>query len=146
VSHRNTGKLLEDRAGYDVMARVAADENLHYLFYRDLTNAALLLDPSQLVMAIERQVRNFEMPGTGIPDFSAHAVAIAKEGIYDYATHHDTILVPVVLRHWKLDELESLTADAERARDKALDHIRRIGIAGRRLTARRERALAELPA
>ena len=36
VSHRNTGKLIGDPVGYEVMARVAADENLHYLFYRDL--------------------------------------------------------------------------------------------------------------
>ena len=125
------------------MARVAADENLHHLFYRDLASAALLLDPSAMVIAIERQVRTFEMPGTGIPDFSSHAAAIAKEGIYDYAAHHDAILVPVVLRHWRIEELEGLTADAARARDRVLDHIRRVGIAGRRMTARRERALAE---
>src|SRR5687767_1059873 len=32
IAHRNAGKALDDRAGYEVMARVAADENLHYLF------------------------------------------------------------------------------------------------------------------
>jgi acyl-[acyl-carrier-protein] desaturase len=143
LAHRNTGKLLDDRAGYEVMARVAADENLHHLFYRDLAAAALLLEPSAMVIAIERQVRTFEMPGTGIPDFSSHAAAIAREGIYDFAAHHDAILVPVVLRHWRIEELEGLTADAERARDRVLDHIRRVGVAGRRMTARRERALAE---
>ena len=46
ISHRNTGNLLDDEAGYKVMARVAADENLHYLFYRDLVSAALEIDPS----------------------------------------------------------------------------------------------------
>src|SRR5918994_7130350 len=30
IAHLNTGKLLTDRPGYEVMARVAADENLHY--------------------------------------------------------------------------------------------------------------------
>src|ERR671913_477785 len=35
IAHHNTGKLLTDKAGYDVMKRVAADENRHYLFYRD---------------------------------------------------------------------------------------------------------------
>src|SRR3954451_12728296 len=62
VSHRNTGKLLEDRTGYEIMARVATDENLHFLFYRDLVTAALEVDPSATIMAIERQVRDFEMP------------------------------------------------------------------------------------
>src|SRR5436190_19014913 len=31
VAHRNTGRLLGDAAGYDVMMRVAADENLQHL-------------------------------------------------------------------------------------------------------------------
>ena len=83
IAHRTTGKLLDDQAGYEVMARVAGDENLHHLFYRDLVTAALELDPSGDGQAIERQVREFEMPGTGIPDFDAHAMAIANAGIYD---------------------------------------------------------------
>ena len=36
IAHHNTGKLLTDKAGYDVMKKVASDENRHYLFYRDL--------------------------------------------------------------------------------------------------------------
>ena len=51
ISHHNTGKLLSDGFGYEVMKRVAADENLHYLFYRDLTTAALEIDPSAVVMS-----------------------------------------------------------------------------------------------
>ena len=70
VAHRNTGKLLDDPFGEAIMSRVAADENLHHLYYRDLTSAALEIDPSTMVAAIERQVRHFEMPGAGIPDFS----------------------------------------------------------------------------
>src|SRR3954451_22447808 len=82
IAHRNTGTRLNDQPGYEVMARVAADENLHYLFYRDLASAALELDPSAMVCAIERQVRDFEMPGGGIVGFARHAAAIASEGIY----------------------------------------------------------------
>src|SRR5215207_652016 len=96
ISHYNTGKLLEDKAGYEVMKKVASDENRHYLFYRDLVTAALEIEPSEAVLAIERQVRTFEMPGTGILDFEVHAKAIARAGIYDFAVHHDQILVPVV--------------------------------------------------
>lgn len=142
ISHMNTGKLLEDRAGYDVMARVAADENLHYLFYRDLVTAALEVDPSSVVLAIERQVRTFEMPGTGIPDFGAHAMAIAKAGIYDFEIHHDKILQPVVVRHWKLEELEGLSPEADEARARCLNQIGRIGKAGRRFSTRRAEQLA----
>ena len=58
-------------AGYELISRVAADENFHFLFYRDLTSAALEIAPSLVVPAIERQVREFEMPGTGIPGLQA---------------------------------------------------------------------------
>jgi acyl-[acyl-carrier-protein] desaturase len=140
ISHRNTGNLLADEAGYRVMARVAADENLHHLFYRDLVATALELDPSATVRAIANQVRRFEMPGTGIPDFSAHAAAIAETGIYDLQSHHDQVLVPVVLRHWRLESVEGLDADAEQARERALHHIERIERVARRIESRRERS------
>jgi len=139
ISHRNTGKLLEDRVGYEVMARVASDENLHFLFYRDLVTAALEVDPSTTVIALERQVRTFEMPGTGIANFADHASAIAKTGIYDLQLHHEQILVPVVLRHWGVESLEGLTPEAEEARDKLVHFIERVGRVGRRLASRRDR-------
>ncbi len=137
IAHHNTGKLVEDKAGYDVMRKVASDENRHHLFYRDLVSAALALAPSEMVMAIERQVRTFEMPGTGIVDFDVHAKAIAKAGIYDFAIHHDQILQPVVVRHWGIESLEGLTPEAEQARDALLKRIERIGKAGRRFASRR---------
>jgi acyl-[acyl-carrier-protein] desaturase len=137
ISHRNTGNLLDDEAGYKVMARVAADENLHYLFYRDLVSAALEVDPSGTVCAIERQVRTFEMPGAGIPDFSAHASAIAAAGIYDLALHHDQVLVPVVLRHWGIETIEGLSPEAESARERIVGHLARIERIGRRVADRR---------
>jgi acyl-[acyl-carrier-protein] desaturase len=138
IAHHNTGKLLDDKAGYEVMKKVASDENRHHLFYRDIVSAVLELDPSPMVCAIERQVRTFEMPGTGIIDFEVHAKAIAKAGIYDFALHHDQILVPVVLRHWGIESLEGLTPEAEEARAALVKRIERIGRAGRRFATRRE--------
>src|SRR5687768_10880942 len=92
ISHRNTGAVLSDPAGKKIMDRVAADENLHYLFYKDVVNAALEIDPSTTMCAIERQVRQFEMPGTGIKDFTRHAKAIARAHIYDLDIFHDKVL------------------------------------------------------
>ena len=141
IAHRNTGKLLEDKAGYDVMARVASDENLHFLFYRDIVDAAIELDPSAMVQAIERQVRDFEMPGVGIIGFDEHSAAIARAAIYDLKIHHEQILVPVVVQKWAIESLTGLNDDAEAARDRLLNRIERIGRAGRRLAARWERDL-----
>lgn len=137
VAHHNTGRLLSDPAGRRIMTRVAADENLHHLFYRDLTSFALAIDPETVVPAIERQVRHFAMPGTGIPDFGRHARAIANAGVYDFRAHHDQILVPVVIRHWHLDGLQGLRSTAEQARERLLGHIDRVGRAARRLVERR---------
>src|SRR5919108_1285446 len=50
ISHHNTGKVLDDPAGYEVMKRVASDENRHHLFYRDLCAAAFEVDPSAMVL------------------------------------------------------------------------------------------------
>jgi acyl-[acyl-carrier-protein] desaturase len=120
------------------MNRVAADENLHFIFYRDLVLEALAIDPSATVCAIERQVRDFEMPGTGIVDFRAHAAAIANAGIYDLLVHHDSVLIPVVIRQWNVEALEGLDAEAEQARGRLLKRIERIGRAGRRMASRRD--------
>jgi acyl-[acyl-carrier-protein] desaturase len=137
IAHHNTGKLVDDPVGYEIMKRVAADENRHHLFYRDLAAAAIEVDPSGMVIAIEQQVREFEMPGTGIVDFETHARSIARAGIYDFEIHHAQILVPVVLRHWGVEGLTGLSDDAERARDALVTRIDRIGRAGRRQARRR---------
>src|SRR4029079_10839348 len=67
VSHRNTGKYTDDPMAERLLARVATDENLHMIFYRNLLNASLQLAPDQTMSAILDVVKQFEMPGAGIP-------------------------------------------------------------------------------
>jgi acyl-[acyl-carrier-protein] desaturase len=137
VSHCNTGRQLEDEVGKRIMGRVAGDEMLHHVFYRDLTTAALEIDPSSSVIAIDHVVRTFAMPGVGIPGFESHARVIDAAGIYGYAAFHDLIVVPIVLETWKLPELTGLTGPAEEARERCLAHIERLGRIARRKAARR---------
>jgi acyl-[acyl-carrier-protein] desaturase len=143
ISHRSTGRLMGDPAGYEVMMRVAADENLHQLFYRDLATAAMQVDPNGMMMAIEKQVVGFTMPGIGIPNFSHHAAQIARAGIYDFTVHHEQILVPVVLRHWAIEDVEGLDAEAEQARERVLKHLAKSERVARRLAERRNANLVE---
>ena len=138
VSHWNTGDRL-DAAGMAVMRRVAADENLHHLFYRDLVSAALRADPSGTVMAIDRQVSTFEMPGAGIAGFSRHAAAIAAAGIYDFGVHYRQIVLPLVVVHWQLESVEGLNDAAEAARDHVVARIARL----RRVAERAEEQAAQ---
>ena len=138
ISHRGTGKLLEDQAGYKVMARVATDENLHFLFYRDLVNAALEVDPSSTVMAIERQVRDFEMPGTGIPGL-LRARPGHRQGRHLRPASSTTSRssCPWCSATGAWPTLEGLSDEADQARHSVIDRIDRIGRAGRRMAERR---------
>ncbi len=139
ISHRNTGKLLDDAVGDAIMTRVAADENLHHLFYRDLATAALEVDPSSIVIAIDQQVRTSRCRAPASPTSRRTPALIAEVGVYDFASHHDNILVPVVVKHWRLDQLTGLTPEAEEARDRVLQHIEKVGRVARRTADRRDR-------
>ncbi len=103
-----------------------------------------MLDPSSMVLAMEVQVRDFEMPGAGVEGFRDIAKAIARAGIYDLAIHHDQILVPVIMRHWRLESLEGLTPEAEQARERLVARIEKIGRVGHRLAGDREKATASV--
>jgi acyl-[acyl-carrier-protein] desaturase len=108
------------------MKRVAADENRHHLFYRDLVAAALAIDPNGMLVAIDRQVRTFEMPGTGIAGFAGMAKEIAKAGIYDLRVHLEQILEPVLIAHWKIDSTAGLDGDGAAAQASVLHHLQRL--------------------
>jgi acyl-[acyl-carrier-protein] desaturase len=141
ISHWNTGQHL-DEVGAAVMKRVAADENHHFLFYRDMASAALEIDPSETVLAIDRQVTGFEMPGTEILGFAGHAAAISAAGIYDYRVHYEQILFPVVLNHWRLESVEGLSPEAEVAREHVLGRISRMKRVADRIDAQAAPAAA----
>ena len=87
VSHRNTGKFTNDPMCENLLSRIAADENLHMIFYRNLMDAALQICPDQAMVAILDVVKNFELPGSAIPGFQRKAVEMAVEGIYDLRQH-----------------------------------------------------------
>ena len=109
IAHRNTGRYSDDPVADKIMVRIAADENLHMVFYRDILSAALEIEPSAAVRAIVDEVLAFEMPGAGIPGFVRKAAQIAKAGIYDIRVHRDEVLLPI-LRHWRIFELTGLDA------------------------------------
>jgi len=125
IAHRNTGRYSDDPVADRIMVRIATDENLHMVFYRDVLSAALKLDPSAAVRAIVDEVLAFQMPGAGIPGFIRKAAQIAKAGIYDLRVHRDEVLLPI-LRHWKIFELQGLDAAAEDARRRLADHLAKL--------------------
>ncbi|WP_280339423.1 acyl-ACP desaturase [Nocardia neocaledoniensis] len=142
VTHRNTGKVCADDIADRMLQRIAADENLHMIFYRSVCAAALDLVPDQAIEAIDTIVCNFQMPGAGMPDFRRHGVLMAKHGVYDLRQHLEEVLNPV-LRQWNIFERADFTARGERAREHLagfLDDLATVKIP--RFEEQRDRALA----
>jgi acyl-[acyl-carrier-protein] desaturase len=136
VSHRNTGKASGDPACERLLTRVAADENLHMLFYRNLLAAAFQLAPGATMRAVTDVVRNFQMPGHTIDGFMRKSVAIANAGIYDIRLHLDDVLSPV-LRHWGVFEMGGLDGDGEKAREELSEFLGGLDATATRFVERR---------
>jgi acyl-[acyl-carrier-protein] desaturase len=141
ISHRNTGRYSDDPVADRIMVRIAADENLHMVFYRDIMSAAIALEPSAAVCAIVDEVLAFQMPGAGIQGFVRKAAQIARAGIYDLRVHRDEVLLPII-RHWRIFELTGLNEAAEEARGRLSEHLDKLELAARRF----EERLATSPA
>ncbi|MFP3913594.1 MAG: acyl-ACP desaturase [Actinomycetota bacterium] len=119
VSHRNTGKITEDETAFELMRNIASDENHHFMFYRGVMQRMLELHPAIALEGILRTMRNFQMPGVGIPGFLRRSIEIARAGVYNLRVHHDHVLMPL-LRQWNIAELEGLDSRASELQEKLL--------------------------
>lgn len=122
ISHRNTGTAAKEEIGEKLLQRIAMDENLHMVFYRNVVEAALTIAPNQTMRAITDEVRNFQMPGAGMPAFRRGAVEIAMAGIYDLPQHHKDVIMPV-LKKWKVFERDDFTGEGAEARDELAEFM-----------------------
>ena len=117
ISHRNTGTYSGDKICDQLLQKVAADENLHMLFYRNLLGAAFELAPDQTMRAMVDVVKNFQMPGAGVENFGRKSVQIAVAGIYNLRIHKDEVLAPV-MRNVRVFDRTDLGPEGEAAREE----------------------------
>jgi acyl-[acyl-carrier-protein] desaturase len=145
ISHRNSGKYAGEPGLDRLLARIAADENLHMLMYRNTLNAAFDLHPDAAMQAVLDVVENFQMPGNEVEGFTRRSVQIAMAGIYDLRIHHDEVLSPV-LRAWRVFERDDLGPEGEKAREQLAMFMAGLDAAATRFeekrAARAERAAA----
>src|SRR5262249_60467813 len=87
VAHCNPAATAGDPVVERLLAQIAADENLHYAFYRDVVAAALDLAPSAVLPAIRRQVLGFAMPALELRNLRERAASIAAAGVYRPPIH-----------------------------------------------------------
>jgi acyl-[acyl-carrier-protein] desaturase len=137
ISHRNTGRYSGDPVCEQLLARVAQDENLHMVFYRNLLAGALELAPNETMRAITDVVAGFQMPGYGIENFGRKAAQMALAGIYDLRIHHNEVLAPV-LRNLRVFDLTGLSDDGERAREELATFMAGLDANASRFEERRE--------
>lgn len=116
ISHRNTGKACEEPIADQMLAKISADENLHMIFYRDVSEAGFEIAPNQAMKSLHKILRNFQMPGYQVPEFRRKAVLIAVGGVYDPKIHLDDVVMPV-LKKWRIFEREDFTGEAAALRD-----------------------------
>jgi acyl-[acyl-carrier-protein] desaturase len=143
VSHRNTGRATADPIADQLLVRIAADENLHMIFYRNLLAAALVRAPDQTMRAITDVVTSFNMPGIDIPGFQRKAVEMAVEGIYDLRQHRDDVVMPV-LRFWKVFDVEGLGPEGEQAREELSQFLGELDKSAGRFEDKRDTLKARL--
>ncbi|MFI7000871.1 acyl-ACP desaturase [Nocardia sp. NPDC050175] len=141
ISHRNTGTACDEPIAERMLQRIAADENLHMIFYRNLSAAALDLMPNEMLRAITDIVTRFQMPGLTQPNFRRNAVVLAKHGIYDLRQHLDVVVRPV-LRAWHVFERTDLSGDGERAREELSAYLDELAEKATRFEDQRERVAA----
>lgn len=142
VTHRNTGRVCNDPIADKMLQRIAADENLHMIFYRTMCGAALDLVPDQAIEAVATIVHNFRMPGAGMPNFRRNGVLMAKHGVYDLRQHLEEVLQPV-LRQWNIFDRNDFSARGEQVRERLaayLTDLEQVKIP--RFEEQRDRALA----
>ncbi|GGO90948.1 acyl-ACP desaturase [Wenjunlia tyrosinilytica] len=141
VSHRNTGHLSGDPVCDRMLARIATDENLHMVFYRNLLAAALELAPDESLRAIADVVTGFRMPGHGMPGFERSAARMAIGGVYNLRIHHDDVLQPV-LRHLKVLEITGLGPEGLKAQEELGQFMGGLDSQATKFDERREAFLA----
>ncbi|WEV27830.1 acyl-ACP desaturase [Streptomyces sp. 71268] len=141
ISHRNTGHHSGDPVCDRMLARIATDENLHMVFYRNLLSAAFEMAPDQTMCAVRDVVVAFRMPGHGIPGFERAAAQMAIGGIYNLRIHHDDVLQPV-LRYLKVLEISGLGPDGLAAQEELGMFMGGLDEQATRFDERREALLA----
>lgn len=146
VAHRNTGHLSNDEVCDQLMQRIALDENLHMLFYRNVLAGALDLAPDQAMASIVDVLTNFAMPGSTIEGFGRKSIQMALAGVYDARQHLDDVIQPI-LRQLNIFERNDFGSVGEAKREELAGFLEGLEVQATKFEqmrdARRARAAAQ---
>ncbi|AWK75737.1 fatty acid desaturase [Rhodococcus oxybenzonivorans] len=117
VRHQNTAALAEDPLVASIETRLAADDELQSVFYRNVVEAAFAVAPEQMVRAIASRIDAFDVPSVELPGGKNSTAVLAEAGIYDPAHQREKVFVPL-LAAWNIAGRSDLGADGEKAREE----------------------------
>jgi acyl-[acyl-carrier-protein] desaturase len=126
VFYNNVAKVAgaHDKDLASLLRRLAKDETLHYAFYRDVIKYHLQLEPNYCYH-LGHVIKNFQMPGTVMPDFDDRMAIIAKEANYGPLEYFDQVL-DAIIDYWELEKLRPIAPEAEKARLDILNYHARL--------------------
>jgi acyl-[acyl-carrier-protein] desaturase len=140
VSHRNTGKACNETIADQLLSKISGDENLHMIFYRDVSAAGIDLAPNLAMRALHKILLNFKMPGFLVPEFRRKALMIAVGGVYDIRIHLDEVVMPV-LKKWRILERDDFTGQGARMQEDIGKHIEELEQACEKFEVSKQRYL-----
>jgi len=139
ISHKRVGQLARKRNN-KMLAKmcklISGDEMRHHLAYREFVKTILEYDASEMILAYEDMMKKkIVMPaqflresGEGLASaFENFSNAAQRLGVYTTFDYID--IMEKLNSYWEIDKLNSLTDEAEKARDylmKLPDRMRRI--------------------
>jgi acyl-[acyl-carrier-protein] desaturase len=127
ISHKRVGQLAKQK-GNKMLSKmcnvIAGDEMRHHLAYREFVKTIFEYDPSEMMLAFQDMMKKkIVMPaqfiresGEGIASaFENFSNAAQRLGVYTTFDYVD--ILEKLNEYWEIDKMNSLTDEAEKARD-----------------------------
>lgn len=127
ISHKRVGVLAKNKGNKlisKMCSMIAGDEMRHHLAYREFVKTIFDYDPSEMMLAFEDMMKKkIVMPaqmlresGEGIASaFENFSNAAQRLGVYTTFDYID--ILSKLNEYWEIDKMNSLTDEAEKARD-----------------------------
>jgi acyl-[acyl-carrier-protein] desaturase len=120
LSHANTGRMASgcENLLQRVLAHLAGDESRHYLFYRAMFGEIIKRDPDRALVALQKIVSNFSMPGHRIAGFDDMSEVVRRANIF--GARQFQRIVEELLDLWQIGAMTGLAGSGAEAQDKLM--------------------------
>lgn len=117
ISHRNVALRIGewDPVAKRMLDLIAGEEAKHFAFYRRVLLEVFANDPDGVVVALERVMYNFTMPGANIPGYGKLTYLAGRTGVF--GPREFSTIVTEVIKDFELATITGLCDEAKLSRD-----------------------------